>query len=559
MTVPGKDDVFLLPHQKVVNSVNLCINLAASPALLCGRAGRAALDSPELFVELVSLYFNYIHNIAHSVFHEPSFMRRLKHGNASLVHVYAMCALAARYSDNPIFCNIPPCVRGKLYATKAINCCHENMVSPDLETVQGFLLVGYYFGGEGNTHGKYVYIGLARLHAHLVPHENFTTPVLREEHRRTWLSIQIASHWSASDMAMEPTSFFDEPIYQPKIDDAEFHAPGPDLFEGPVSPSPKYGMWAQMAQTLNIFTKINTLLRRLSQESIPFHQYCEEAAILEHDLDRWEEDLPSTLIYNYDNFMHMIGKKMGQIFLSMHIGYYHFRQMLFFPFLDSRLTQSTTCSRAAKCKESATIVSNILRNSETTPGCKMIYFIYGHIAVISSSVQLHTLLFSDDQPERNLARDGLVSNFQYLMNLKLYWRVVDHHVTHLRIFQNSCKDSLLNPFALDSWMARFLTEHTSALSQRLTNDHYFSTGAGIAAADPINPVGGTTIVNNSGSQVEDTDELEAAGTEESEIGTADYNNLSRLICNQGMSGQAIVDSALSWLLDDQAQGVQDIY
>jgi hypothetical protein len=452
------------------------------------------------------------------------------------------------------------------------------MVSPDLETVQGFLLVGYYFGGEGNTHGKYIYIGLARLHAHLVPHENFTTPVLREEHRRTWLSIQIASHWSASDMAMEPTSFFDEPIYQPKIDDAEFHSSGPDLFEGPVSPPPKYGMWAQMAQTLNIFTKINTLLRRLSQESIPFHQYCEEAAILEHDLDRWAEGLPSTLVYNYDNFMHMIGEKMGQIFLSMHIGYYHFRQMLFFPFLDSRLTQSATCSRAAKCKESATIVSNILRYSETTPGCKMIYFIYGHIAVISSSVQLHTLLFSDDQPERNLARDGLVSNFQYLMNLKLYWRVVEHHVciilspplsiansvilqvAHLRIFQNSCKDSLLNPFALDSWMARFLTEHTSALSQRLMNDtNYPSKDTGIAATYSISPVDGAPTANNPVSQVEDTDGLEAAGTEETEIGTADYNDLSRLIGNQGMTGQAIVDSALSWLLDDQAEGVQDIY
>jgi hypothetical protein len=452
------------------------------------------------------------------------------------------------------------------------------MVSPDLETVQGFLLVGYYFGGEGNTHGKYVYIGMARLHAHLVPHENFTTPVLREEHRRTWLSIQIASHWSASDMAMEPTSFFYEPIYRPKIDDAEFRTPGPDLFEGPVSPPPQYGMWAQMAQTLNIFTKINTLLRRLSQDSIQFHQYCEEAAILEHDLDRWAEDLPPTLIYNYDNFMHMIGKKMGQIFLSMHIGYYHFRQMLFFPFLDSRLTRSTTISRAAKCKESATIVSNILRNSETTPGCKMIYFIYGHIAVISSSVQLHTLLFSDDQPERNLARDGLVSNFQYLMNLKLYWRVVEYHVrtitspprsianfvilqvAHLRIFQNSCKDSLLNPFALDSWMARFLTEHTSTLSQRLIqvdNTNLSSPGTDIVVTDPIHPVEGITTAINPGSQVIDTEELEPAGTEMSEIGTTDYNDLSRLIGSQGMSGQAIVDSALSWLLDDQSQGVQD--
>lgn len=40
MTVPGKDDVFLLPLQKAVNFVNLCLNLAVSSAMLCGRAGR---------------------------------------------------------------------------------------------------------------------------------------------------------------------------------------------------------------------------------------------------------------------------------------------------------------------------------------------------------------------------------------------------------------------------------------------------------------------------------------------------------------------------------------
>lgn len=54
------------------------------------------LDSPELLSDLVCLYFRYIHNVAHSLFHEPSFMDRLKDGSASLIHVYAMCALAAR-------------------------------------------------------------------------------------------------------------------------------------------------------------------------------------------------------------------------------------------------------------------------------------------------------------------------------------------------------------------------------------------------------------------------------------------------------------------------------
>lgn len=302
------------------------------------------------------------------------------------------------------------------------------MISPTLATVQGFLLIGYYFGGQGNVHGKYVYVGMARLHAQLVPLESLTDMIHREEHRRTWLSIHIASHWSASDMAMEPISFFDEPSYRPKIDDAEFHTSRLGLSEGSVSPSPKYGMWAQMAQTLNIYTKINILIRRLSQGSISFPEYCEETDILERDLDQWEELLPPALVYTYENLIHMVEKNVGKIFLSMHIGYYHFRQMLLFPFLDSRLSQSAAHSRAVKCKESASIISDILRASEATPGCKMLYFIYGHIAVVSSSVQLHTLLFNNNKLERNQARDGLISNFQHLMSLKSYWPVVDHHV-----------------------------------------------------------------------------------------------------------------------------------
>lgn len=53
--------------------------------------GLGVLDSQGLFLELVPLYFHYIHNIAHTIFHEPSFMRRLQDGRVSMIHVYAVC------------------------------------------------------------------------------------------------------------------------------------------------------------------------------------------------------------------------------------------------------------------------------------------------------------------------------------------------------------------------------------------------------------------------------------------------------------------------------------
>ena len=56
-----------------------------------------ALKKHEVLHELVRLYFRHIHNIAHTMFHELSFMHHMKEGTASMKHVYGMCALAARY------------------------------------------------------------------------------------------------------------------------------------------------------------------------------------------------------------------------------------------------------------------------------------------------------------------------------------------------------------------------------------------------------------------------------------------------------------------------------
>ncbi|KAI9044246.1 putative C6 transcription factor [Aspergillus affinis] len=408
------------------------------------------------------------------MFHVPSFMRRLNEGTAFIVHVYAMCALAARYSNNPIFDGVSPCFRGKIFASEAVRLCQQHTASPSLETVQGFILISYFFAGEGDVQAKHIYVGLARLHAEALPIpdiSNDSNVVYKEEYRRTWLSVHIANHWAASDMSIEPMGFGSGPQFPPAIDDVSFHKPCPQPSGGSyISTIPHRDMWAQMAKTLDIFTEINRLLRKLSRGIISFDDYCTQAAVLESRLDQWAANLPSDLRYNITNIMLFVDQQLGRTFLSMHIGYYHFQQMLLFPFLDARAARSTTESAvrhgATKCKESAELVSEILRYSTEIKNCELDYFIYGHIAVVSSCVHLHTLLFSSISLELDMARQRLLSNFQYLMSLKSYWPVVQYSVTRLQAFQNSCRDSVSDPFAMDNWMARFLTEHSSVLSER---------------------------------------------------------------------------------------------
>lgn len=61
-----------------------------------GIAPQAAVQDKALCFELVELYFKYIHDQLHSLFHRPSFMLDLHEGTAPLVLVYGMMAMSAR-------------------------------------------------------------------------------------------------------------------------------------------------------------------------------------------------------------------------------------------------------------------------------------------------------------------------------------------------------------------------------------------------------------------------------------------------------------------------------
>ncbi|KAL6238323.1 hypothetical protein BDW75DRAFT_201524 [Aspergillus navahoensis] len=512
------------------------------------------LASREIWVELVQLYFRFIHDIAHTIFHEPTYLLRLYNGTAPMTQIYAMCALAARFSSNPIFDGTAPCDRGKTFAAEAVRLCQPYMISPSLEMAQAFLLIGYYFSGESNVDGKHIYVGLARLHAERLSLGDNLNAVYQEEYRRTWLSIHITSHWSAWDMAMEPLSLPDGSDFLPKIDDATFRTTNAQqLNMNHVQDEFHCDMWAQMARTIGIFAKVNNLLRRLSRNTIFFEDYCVQAAELETSLDRWAENLPPKLTWSFENLMLLAGKRLGQIYLAMHVGFFHFKQMLFFPFLDARAVRNSKPNGAIKCKDSASAVSSILQYSKDIKDCELDNFIYGHIGVVSSCVHLHTLLFSDDYRELSITRQRLVSNFQYLMALKSYWPIVEHYAIQLRTFQNSCRDSISDPFILDNWMARFLTEHSSLLSERQLTQ----------SAQPEAPVasGPKTSSGTTTPAMLPTIEFlttHADGNSESSMTQDDstqWSDLSRLLHDQDITGEALVDSALSWLLDDRGNQV----
>jgi len=61
------------------------------------------LPPPSICLELVNLYFDFIHDQFHSLFHKPSLVEDVKKGEVSPVILLAMMALSARSLSIPIF------------------------------------------------------------------------------------------------------------------------------------------------------------------------------------------------------------------------------------------------------------------------------------------------------------------------------------------------------------------------------------------------------------------------------------------------------------------------
>lgn len=110
---------------------------------------------------------------------------------------------------------------------------------------------------------------------------------------------------------------------------------------------------------------------------------------------------------------------------------------------------------------------------------------------------------------------------------------------------------MTDAFVLDNWMARFLTEHSSALSEKRD----LSANPSLMNLDePSSYHSGRNYGIPSGSGPDSQTEISASfgSTAKPTIDPAvDYNDLSQLLDDRGLSGEAIVNSALSWLLDDE--------
>ncbi|KAJ3533831.1 hypothetical protein NM208_g7808 [Fusarium decemcellulare] len=419
--------------------------------------------STEVAQELVEHYLIKIHDRPHSLFHPPTLRDEVRRGSINRALLLSICSMGCRFSSDA---HIQSLELSMVQESKRL--LQADLENICLENIQTCILIANLCAGHFNPSSEALYFRIANGMAEILGLNSTSfvgSIVMLEVRRRVWWTLFMADRWCSSGIGL-PRQIkelggtvdlpMDETIFQSLSLDQEN-----------LATSWKPGLWAHMISLVQHFGPIQDLNRRSAQGGVDDDELDGEVAYIARQLELWEKMLPSDSKMTDENFHLHQDKGTGGAFVALHLGYHHYSTLLYFRFLeDQRSSTDLRKNCASLCKHHASAYSALLRRARETTRCEAVYPTVGHMAVVSSSVLLHTLLFGHED-EIQTARHKLNANFEALLELKQYWPSMESMIQRLVTFQNICLLSVEHSsHRLDGWMVRFLIEHSLPLEAR---------------------------------------------------------------------------------------------
>ena len=443
------------------------------------------MPSLVLCEELVNLYFRYIHDTFHSLFHRPSLIEDVRSGSIPQVLLLGIISLAARFSNDRFFNNTDPRTRGRPYATEAALLLDLRDVS--VTTIQGSVLLGAFAITEGESEAESIYYSIACRLAMLMdlPNMPVVSRLEQETNLRTWWTLNMVDVWSSNGVGL-PRSIrsrhdvpypMEEIVYL-RMRREDYDAPSPTAME------------ESSASLLTQMVKLNAILFEVSElnrvaimgdtftPSMTAFEYDASVDRLGQKLDDWYTNIPSRLKDTPENLEYFAQYGLGYVFVAVYLGYYHYGQLLYYQYLDENIFAEEFAQNAPlavraeqyadKCKSYSTALCGILYRAYSTAGCEVYYTMVGHVLVVASTIQLFILLFSASELDTTLARKRLEHNFEILTRLQQYWPTLDVSFNKFREFHDACLREGQNEsnFRMDRWMMQFLFEFARPATKR---------------------------------------------------------------------------------------------
>ncbi|CZT40962.1 uncharacterized protein RSE6_00639 [Rhynchosporium secalis] len=419
-----------------------------------------------LRLELVQLYFDYIHNQFHTLFHPPTFLAAVAEHRVENVLLYPMFALSARFSTDVFFEGTTPSERGAAFIPRAERLLQVHRAS--LTTIQACVLLGAAYIANGDDVTENIYYGIACRMAQLLdlPNHVVSDPLENEINIRVCWSLCMVDVWSSTAVKL-PKLMPNLDIPLP-TDELQYLALRSDMsLASPVSDrsSP---ILAEMIKLNRILLDINDFNEICVQEHLEGAQLEDAVQKLSKRLDDWYEALPKIMRDTPENFAWFASHGLGRYFAAVYLGFYHFGQLLFYQFLHVEPYSSIPSAGlyAEKCKNHSAKLCEMIYRAFETPKSDVLYTMVAHVLVIASTVQIHALLFSSDEVRISVSRSRLERNFGILLHLKQYWSTLSRAMNRLRAFHDTCRKSMDTSFVLDRWMLRFMVEFAKDVEEK---------------------------------------------------------------------------------------------
>jgi hypothetical protein len=254
---------------------------------------------------------------------------------------------------------------------------------------------------------------------------NLNSPALggsvidREIRRRVWCSLYMTDMWCISGQGLRSQMKDVQVKIELPINDRTFMSLHSEQLStiGPL----EHGIWAHMMTLVPIFGPIYDLNRLIANGEAHTIELDQQVEQLAGNLQDWKLKLPIDAQMNQENLRRQQKSGLGGLLISIHLTYHHYSTLLYFRYLEAqRPISSTDRTYITRCKAHASSFSSLLRQSRQLKGCDVVYPNIGHMATVSSSVLIHTLLFGDLN-ELETVREELNTNFEALIELTKYW------------------------------------------------------------------------------------------------------------------------------------------
>ncbi|KAH7411361.1 fungal-specific transcription factor [Cadophora sp. MPI-SDFR-AT-0126] len=445
-----------------------------------------------IVLEIVELYFDLIHDQFHTLFHRPSFTESVAKGTAPPVILYAMLALSARFSTNLAFEEHCYWDRGSGFAKESARLLDIRDVS--LSTIQACILLGTVSRSEGDAAAESVYYSVANRMANLLDLANVpaNNAVEKEVNVRVWWTTWKLDTWSSAGVGL-PRQMVEKNDVPLPIEEGHFLGLRMEnKLETEIGlPSDRnLSLFTQMIILNRILIEINDFhkfLTSITGSPINLDHHEQTILHLSHKLESWQSSLPPQMQNTPENLRLYGSQGLGRVFVAVHLGYYHFGQLLFYQYLQecqhSPSNESIVRCYTKKCKSFSSALCSLVDEAHRTPGCNVLYTMVGHNLVVASTVQIHTLLFSGSEIEIVEARKHLEKNFELLLQLRNFWPVLEISFEAFRTFREACRRNMDTAFKMDAWMLRFLY----GFANKVEDKQVYETAAG--GAWPVENIG----------------------------------------------------------------------